>query len=350
MNKNLYYFDTAPITPEPIILASGTVPVKIIGDANEGSELGDKHIPPTHCFFARSCLHVALKGFPDIAGILFSHGCDCTNRHFDIWEQNVDTPFMYWLNVPIKRNENAKKFYRKEVSRLIQTFETKFGKKLDKLTLSDAIKKVNQIKRDLAELASYRKTGQIKMSEMLKDLLYVVEGKIWNDLDYIKRRIAEVKERPANEPKIRLFLTGSIITTPDLYLLLEEIGFSVVRDDLKLGEAYYRVLYDENKDPIDAIAEYPFIAPTYHNVSPSFKMLDELLFELKKDSIDCVINQVLKYCEPSLFDMHFIGKGIEDAGYPYYFIDRGFENNTIPSLRTKLEAFYEIVKEKKRGG
>ncbi len=233
---------------------------------------------------------------------------------------------------------------------MIQSFETKLGTKITKEMLSDAIKKVNQVKRDLAELSQYRDTGQLKMSEMLKDLLYVVEGKIWNDKEYLKRRISEVKARAVNEPKIRTFLTGAIITTPDLYLLLEEIGFSVVRDDLKVGEAYYRVLYDETKDPIEAIAEYPFIAPTYHNVSPPFKILDEMVSELKKQPIDCVINQVLKYCEPSLFDMHFIGKGIEDAGYLYYFIDRGFENNTIPSLRTKLEAFYEMVKEKKKGG
>jgi benzoyl-CoA reductase/2-hydroxyglutaryl-CoA dehydratase subunit BcrC/BadD/HgdB len=350
MSKNLYYFDTAPITPEPIILASGTVPVKLIGDASEGSELGDKHIPPTHCFFARSCLHVALKGLPDIAGILFSHGCDCTNRHFDMWEQNVQTPFIYWLNVPIKRNDSAKKFYAKEITRMIQSFETKLGIKITKDMLSEAIRKVNRVKRDLAELSSFRASGQLKMSEMLQDLLYAVEGKIWNDMDYLKRRISEVKARPAKEPKIRAFLTGAIITTPDLYLLLEDIGFSVVRDDLKLGEAYYRTLYDESKDPVEAISEYPFIAPTYHNVSPPFKILDEILSELKKQPIDCVINQVLKYCEPSLFDMHFIGKGIEDAGYLYYFIDRGFENNTISSLRTKLEAFYEMVKEKKKGG
>ncbi len=344
MSDKIHYFEGANITPEPLLLAAGKIPMKIIGNSKEEPTLADAHVPSTHCFFARSSLNEGLKGLPDLAGIVVSHTCDCTNRQYDIWEANVDTPFIHWLNVPIHRDEPAKKFYRKEILHLKTALEKQFNIEITDEAIRQAIKEVNRNKRALQELSAFRKTGQLKYSEMLLDVIAATTGKVWADSNYLPNRIEEVKNRQAEELELRTLLTGSIVTDPLLPSMLEECGFSIVRDDLKLGESYYRVLYDEELDPIDALVEYPFSIPTYNNVNPPDPKVKELHEVLESEEIQCLINQVMEYCEPMLFDSVFLEKKAKEMGIPYLFVDRGFQNSTISSLRTKFEAFAEMVR------
>ena len=71
------------------------IPVRLFGDPTIGIDRANEHIPPNHCTWAKNLLEQAINGFEaDIKGVITTHGCDCTNREFDIWLECVDLDFL----------------------------------------------------------------------------------------------------------------------------------------------------------------------------------------------------------------------------------------------------------------
>ena len=90
--KKIAYFDSTHDLPEEIIMAAGFEPYKIMGDVRVPNDPADAYLANFFCPVARSCMVEALAGSGNWAGIVFGHGCDATNRHFDVWKRHVDTP------------------------------------------------------------------------------------------------------------------------------------------------------------------------------------------------------------------------------------------------------------------
>ena len=86
--KKIAIFDSGVETPEEIIMAAGLTPYRLFGDPTIQVDKANEHIPPTHCLWTRNLLEQALRGLdPDIEGLIATHGCDRTNREFDIWHE-----------------------------------------------------------------------------------------------------------------------------------------------------------------------------------------------------------------------------------------------------------------------
>ena len=110
------YFDAGIMTPEEILIAADLVPIRLFGNPTIGIDRANEHIPPTHCVWARNILEQAIEGFDsDIKGVIVTHGCDCTNREFDIWLECVALDFMFFLNAPLKRGKTSLKFFVKVI-------------------------------------------------------------------------------------------------------------------------------------------------------------------------------------------------------------------------------------------
>jgi len=115
-NDIIAYFDADVVTPEEIIMAAGFTPVRLLGDPTIEHDKVNEHVPPTHCVWARNILEQALIGLnPEIKGVITSHGCDCTNREFDIWLESTKIDFLHYLNVPLKRGKAPLKFFINDI-------------------------------------------------------------------------------------------------------------------------------------------------------------------------------------------------------------------------------------------
>ena len=125
--KKIAYFDACVETPEEIILAADMIPFRLFGDPLIGIDKANEHVPPNHCVWARNILEQAINGLDaDIIGIITTHGCDCTNREFDIWLETVDyIEFLFFLNAPLKRDASALKFFIEDMEELILQLEDK---------------------------------------------------------------------------------------------------------------------------------------------------------------------------------------------------------------------------------
>jgi len=344
--KKFAYFDADVVTPEEIIMAAGFTPIRLLGDPTIEYDKVNEHIPPTHCVWARNVLEQALRGLdPEIEGVVTSHGCDCTNREFDIWLQSVKIKFLFFLNVPLKRDELSLKFFISDMKELISQMEETFSIEILSENITKAIIQTNKIRKILREISEYRNKSILKGSEF-HELVKKAQISDKNEvLTLLEGKISELKEKkPFTDKKLkRILLTGSIIDDTELLKFLEEQGFQIVIDDLCIGTRYFWNQIDENIDPIQALGEYHFTKPIYSTKFPSFKRFDFIEELIGKYQVDGVINLTKKFCEPLLYSNPYFTKKCKELEIPYLFVEMEYSRESYKQLETRFEAFAEMI-------
>ncbi|MFX1419273.1 MAG: 2-hydroxyacyl-CoA dehydratase subunit D [Promethearchaeota archaeon] len=340
------YFDACVETPEEIILAADMVPVRLFGNPTIGIDKANEHVPPNHCIWAKNILEQAIEGFDDdIKGVITTHGCDCTNREFDIWLECVDLEFLYFLNAPLKRNEAALKFLIEDIKELIKQLEENFNVDITSAKISKAIKKMNQIRSHLREISEYRGKMILKGSEfheLVKQVQQIDKNKA---LEMLELKLEDLKtQKPQIDQELKkVLLTGSVIDDTEFIRFLESLGFHIIIDDLCIGTKYFCNNVNENEEPIKSLAEYHLNKPIYSTKFPSYKRFDVLKDLAQQFNVDGVINIAQKFCEPILYDHPYFNKKFKELGIPYLFIEIEYNRESYKQLITRFEAFKEII-------
>jgi len=340
------YFDACVETPEEIILAADMVPIRLFGNPTIGIDKANEHVPPNHCIWAKNILEQAIEGFDDdIKGVITTHGCDCTNREFDIWLECVDLEFLYFLNAPLKRNEAALLFFIEDIKELIKQLEEKFDMSITSEKISKAIKKMNQVRSLLKEISNYRGNMILKGSEFHELVKQVQQMDKNKALEILKSKLEELKiKKPELDKKLKkVLLTGSVIDDTEFIRFLESLGFHIIIDDLCIGTKYFWNNVKENEEPLKSLAEYHLNKPIYSTKFPSYKRFDILKDLAQLFDVDGVINIAQKFCEPILYDHPYFNKKFKELGIPYFFIEIEYNRESYKQLTTRFEAFKEII-------
>lgn len=342
--KKIAYFDSSNDMPEEVIIAAGFVPYKILGDVHASNDPADRYLPVFTCPAARSWLTEALSNSKDWEGIIFANGCDAVNRQFDIWKAHVNTPFLYWINCPVKSDTSAFKFYKQELLRMIKRLEEHFSVEISLDKIYEAVKISNDVKIKLQKLSALRMQKDIPNRDyfnLLKKSLQSEKEALINELDSI---LKDWESRPAfPKNKKRFLLTGSDITYPEWMDILEECDIRVVRDDLSIGERYFTNLIAREHDPLNAIIKYHFDMPRPATRVGMDGRIEFLLKILKETPIDAVLSQNLKFCEPYAFDSVPVNNAIKEKGYKIIHLEREFTPVRQEQIINRLVAFKEML-------
>ncbi len=322
------------------------VPVRLFGDPTIGVDKANEHIPPNHCIWAKNILEQAIKGFKDeIKGVITTHGCDCTNREFDIWLECIDLEFLFFLNAPLKRNEAALKFFIADMKELIYQLEEAFNVDITSEKISEAIKKMNQIREVLREISEYRIKMILNGSEFHSLVKRVQQMDKNEALEMLLSRLEALKtQKPHLDKNLKkILLTGSVIDDTEFIKFLESLGFHIVIDDLCIGTKYFWKNVNETEEPLKALAEYHLNKPIYSTKFPSYKRFENIKDLAKKYNVDGVINIAQKFCEPVLYDHPYFSKKFKELEIPYLFVEIEYNRESYKQLITRFEAFKEII-------
>jgi benzoyl-CoA reductase/2-hydroxyglutaryl-CoA dehydratase subunit BcrC/BadD/HgdB len=63
----------------------------------------------------------------------------------------------------------------------------------------------------------------------------------------------------------------------------------------------------------------------------------------EKYKVDGVINIAQKFCEPVLYDHPYFNKKFKELGIPYLFVEMEYNRESYNQLKTRFEAFIEII-------
>ncbi len=342
--EKIAYFDSTHDMPEEILMAAGFVPYKIMGDVHTPLETVDSCLAAFFCPAAKSFMVEALNSSKDWAGIVFAHGCDATNRHFDVWKMHVKTPFQYWLNVPLNTDATAAGFFKKEMERFIASLEKQYGVSITRDGLKKAVRDSNAIKKKLQGLGALRASKDIPNADyfdVMKKTLQLPKVEVLSLLD---RTLEDWRKRPVFPgDRTPVLLTGSDVTYREFMEILDIAGLRAVRDDLSIGERYYATLIPEDEDLLDALISYHFAKPAPPTKNPPARRLDYLLSCMENTGIEGVVSQNVKFCEPFALDSVLINKALKEKGYPLIHIERDFTPNIDNTLVTRLQAFRELL-------
>lgn len=341
--ETIAYFDASHDMPEEAIAAAGFVPYKIMGNVHAPNDPADRYLSAFFCPAARSMLTEALANAGQWAGIVIAQGCNATNRHHDVWKRHVNTPFLHWFNTPLKDDAAAVRFMKTELWRLIDALYRRFGVLVTEEMLANASRESNLLKKRLQVFSGLRAEKDMTNREYLEILVKSMTLPRQEAVKAIDAAIDAVKNRgPFPGDKIKVLLTGSDVTYPELMDQIDEAGFRVVRDDLSIGERYFATLIPEEGNPFEALARYYLSIPKPATKLGLRRRIEYLETALAQSGIKAVISQNLKFCEPYAYDAVLVNSALKEKGCRVLHVEREYTPTPDNQMATRLDAFAEM--------
>jgi len=348
--------------PEEIIYALGLIPIRV-GQGGDGRlvEVGARHISTKNCVFVRQALgQFAEKTDPYIKHLDLV-AIDATCIQLYRLEELINFYFGYKtvvLGVP--RNFATKEgheYFRKEVEFFTKKLEEFAGVTLEQSKLEKAIWIYDGIRQAIKTLYRYQSLNNAPLS--WREVSTVINAGYNLDrgqyLELLQELIIEAKdnlsERSGSENiEARIFLSGSLIPPGDTKLvdIIEHLGGRIIGDDLWSGLNFFLNLEIQEPTPYGVADAYLDRVP--HGSLPYLDLasdgrLANLKEQLKAFNADGIIYHTLRYCDAFTFKA---GETKDVLGsLPFLEIHTEYSGSDFEAIRTRVEAFIEMIKSKK---
>lgn len=357
------------MVPEELIYAAGAVPVRLCAGCYESAQIGEESVPRDGCPLVKSAMGFSaqqgLKAFDLCDVVIMPTTCDAKRK---LGEELSVVKEVWMLEVPhIKEAGFARRIWLEQIYTLKTKLEkfTSNGQGFKKITrrgLGDAIHKTARAQFEIRRLLAFRQLPQPviwgRQATLAINAYAYSQVEEWTEAlkglnDDLSER-ANKRQWVCSDQRPRVLIAGSPAIFPNMKIpnLVEEMGGVVVCDEFCTGDRY---LYDpvghtENnlKDQMAGIASR-YMSPC---VCPSFAPNDDRLYLLKRMvseyAVDGILYHVLKGCVIYDFEVTRVEKVMREKGIPLLRVETDYNPEDVEQLRTRIEAFIEMLKSKKK--
>ena len=332
--------------PEEIIHAAGMLPWPTFGTP-EPITKADAYFQPCVCEFIRNLFDLGIDQKLDFLDCLvLCNTCDGVRHLKGIWSNYIDSVPCYMLNNPQKLyDESGFKFYRHELERFKRVMEDMSGTRITDESLQKSIDLFDETRGLLKELNVLRKRDipPISGSEALTIAMASMMMPKEKVNPLLRQLIDEVKTREiegADGP--RILITGSIIDSPGLIQLVEDMGGVVVADDLCSSTKYFWYQTKPNRDPMDAIVRFNLERPVCACMHPSEKRYDYLTELVREFNVDGIIYFLIKYCHSFTYESAIYKEKLKEEA-PMLALEVDHNLSGLGQWRTRVQAFIEML-------
>lgn len=333
--------------PEELIDAAGIIPVRILGSLDKVT-LADSHLQSFICAFGRSCLDQGLKGTYDyLDGIVTSKTCDIMRNMPSIWSRNIEIPFVGYIGAPAKRTKAARECLIADFKVLQSKLEEFIGKSIDDDSINQSIETYNESRKLLKELYEIRGKDNSPLSG--SDFYHVVRAGFVTPKKEYNKMLSSLKgelisSKSSRDGKVRFLVSGSTFEDVNILKMIEEVGGSIVADDLCIGSRYFWDLVEPASDPIRSLAnryQMRIACPCKH---PSEERMERILEEVKKHRVEGVISIVQKYCDTHLFEYPYMRDVLQKNDIPFLYLETEDRLGEEGQFKTRVQAFIEMLR------
>ena len=342
-------------TPVEILMAANITSISVCGTSQEVIADAEKELPANLCPLVKSSYGHALTDtcpyiyFSDI--LIGETTCDGKKK---MYEQLAEKKPMHVMHLPnTAKGEENLYYWRNEMVKLKEFIENFYDIKVTEEDIRNAIKAKNNERELLKQFYELgKKTPPIvhgrKLYNIAEGSKFIfgfnsVEEAIKNVIDDSKKEYDKnIDDIPKNRP--RIMITGSPMGAADKKIVdvIEELGADLVCFEV-CGGLRSIDLVDESIDDV-----YLALAKKYINIGCScmadndnrYEMIKKLLDEYK---IDGVIDVTLHACHTFNIESHFIRKIVQSTGRQFTQIETDYSDSDRQQIRTRLEAFIEIL-------
>lgn len=335
--------------PEEIFHAAGMLPVRIMG-SHEPESVTSPYIFGMFCSYCRDCLAQGLQGRYDyLDAIATAHCCVHSFQTFDSWRRHIPAEHFYYVAMPqLIKSRGALPSMLGEVGVLKERLEADLGRGIPTSAVEQAMEVYNRNRRLMRQVYELRKRDNppITGAECME---MVMASQVMDKEEHSRLVEALLKELEADpqqrETGVRLMLAGQTDSV-EVVKAIEDMGATVVADDLCFGSRYFWNEASDGKDPLTAIARWYLERPPcpmkdLHGVRIRPAYLLDMAREYRAQGAILIRQQ---FCDPHEYDMPVVKRLLEENGIPTLALEQDI---TVPlgQLRTRVEAHLELVQQ-----
>ena len=346
-------------SPSEIALAADAISVTLCGTTQEPIEAAERDLPRNLCPLIKSSYGFAITDtcpyffFSD--ALLAETTCDGKKKMYELMGEIKP---MHIMNLPqTAEDEDSLPLWRKEMDKFKNFLEDEFDVEITDDKLRDAIKLMNRERDVMKRVHQLNIHKPAPLSGM--DLLKAQWLKGFNvdkehGISLMEKLIEEVEERVEkgifafDENAPRILVTGcptGIGGADKVMISLEEAGASVVALENCTGYKGLDVMVDEdeNKDPMDALAE-KYLSTPCSCMTPNNSRLDLIQRLADEYQVDGVLDLTWQACHTYAIESYYVKKFVEkELGLSFMQIETDYSESDLGQINTRVEAFLETI-------
>src|SRR5699024_5296769 len=296
-------------SPAEIALAADAISVTLCGTTQEPVEAAERDLPRNLCPLIKSSYGFAITDtcpyfhFSDV--ILAETTCDGKKKMYELMGEMKP---MHLMNLPqTAEGEDALEIWKNEMVKFKEFLEKEFDVEITDEKLKDAIKLMNRerdVMKRLHKLNAHKPAPLTGMDMLSAQWLKGFNVDKEKGIDLVERLIEEVEEQMEkgiyafDEKAPRILVTGcptGIGGADKVLIELEEVGASVVALENCTGYKSLDTMVDEDKDPIDALAE-KYLSTPCSCMTPNNDRLDLIKRLAEEYEVDGVVDLTWQAC------------------------------------------------------
>ncbi|HNS90653.1 MAG TPA: 2-hydroxyacyl-CoA dehydratase family protein [Deltaproteobacteria bacterium] len=337
--KIVGYFCT--YTPIEVIHACGMLPVRIWGGSGQ-AEKAYNLVPTFICPYMRLVMEKALGGeFTFLSGIVQGYTCDVACGMVNVWKGNIPGELYHSLPLPYNDSPESRAFLKAGLDETIEKL-TAIGGVYSEESLGRSNELYGKIRGMLAALYERRMQGALELCaadlNVVMQAFFTIPPELF--LSMLERLTGDLSAAvPGVRTGVPVLVSGGIVEDEGVMTLVEDLGFSVVADDLCTGLRAFIPVSGPDASPMDRlIARTMMRFPCPSRSRPPQRI--PLLMDLVRTSgAKGVIFLLQKFCTPHLADHPMVARALRDAGIPSILIEMDGDNGLEGQAVTRLETF-----------
>jgi benzoyl-CoA reductase subunit C len=265
-------------------------------------------------------------------------------------EQFKKKPPRFYTSIPHVLSDEGFSYYKKQVYQIKKEVEEQYG--IDPISNEKLLKSIeiyNQNRKLLREIYKLRKLPKPKLTGTEALLISMANTSAPKEIANreLERILSVLKERKINKSnKKRIMVIGSVIDNTSFTRLIEEAGGEIVADLLCFGSRTILddVKLDQNLSPLEQIAKR-----VYYRMSCP-RMMDDherrfnfIKKEIADSHVEGVILEKINNCDLHGCENMNLSHELKDMGVPIFSVDRENYQKDYTRLRTRIEAFIEML-------
>jgi benzoyl-CoA reductase/2-hydroxyglutaryl-CoA dehydratase subunit BcrC/BadD/HgdB len=351
-------------TPIELILASGAIPIRLDSGLYCTIAPSEQILPSDTCPVIKSILGtkmLRLSPYIELCDVLVCPiSCEMKTK---LGEFVNDTMPVWRIEVPKHRDDlRADGFWLDELKEFEGNLEILTGRKITRDALHRSIQLTQNARTVFHMLSELRQCRPPPISG--RDAMLVTQAAWYDDLERWTEKTRELcneleqrvgnRGTEADSDAPRILLAGSPVIWPNWKLpsLIEESGAVIVCDELCSGDQGALsdpVNVDEwtKQGMLAALADRYLLPVTCPCFTPNKGRLDRILRLMSDFKVDGVIYHQLRGCYIQKIEFGPIRAGLKDLKMPVLGIETDYSHEDLGQLKTRVEAFLEMLQSAK---
>jgi benzoyl-CoA reductase/2-hydroxyglutaryl-CoA dehydratase subunit BcrC/BadD/HgdB len=252
------------------------------------------------------------------------------------------------MNIPKITGTRAVEFFKKEIQKLVDVLAEYRGSEIKDSNLVEAVGIYNESRSLMSELYELRKEANLALTGAL--VYKIVQSSQSMPKKAFNRKLKEFlsdakkrAEQPSQSIGPRIMIVGSLLPDLQIVQIIEDAGALIVSDDLCFGNRYFDGNIEKGDDLLKAISQ------RYLNKAPCARMketglrLERVESQIEEFKVDGIIYLSLKFCDNHLYDYPVYREYFREIRVPVLQIEEDFTGGNIGQIRTRIEAFIEML-------